>query len=159
MRALALTLFTALLAVVTDAQQLYRANTGKVGGLRWQPSHALGHHSRRLQQTGPSSFSTANNITSTIVNATRDGGFLVVRQLDRPLCHKQLPDMFHASLRAGLLVQRALGLIQITAHPSHHGSTTSTHAQHSFVTILRLIWTLSGGLRDCKERRAGNLQF
>ena len=89
MRALALTLVTALLAVVTDAQQLYRANTGKVGGLRWQPSHALGQHSRRLQQNAPSSFSTANNITSTIVNATKDGGFLVVRQLDRAFLHKE----------------------------------------------------------------------
>ena len=119
MRALALTLFTALLAVVTDAQQLYRANTGKVGGLRWQPSHALGHHSRRLQQNAPSSFSTANNITSTIVNATRDGGFLVVRQLDKPLCHKGYYYISNASRHTDLLVQTALGLLQITAHPSH----------------------------------------
>ena len=78
MRALAITLVTALLAVATNAHKLHRSTTGKVGGLRWQPSFATGHQGRRLQQNTPSSFASANNITSTIVNATVDGGFLVV---------------------------------------------------------------------------------
>ena len=78
MRALAVTLVLGLLAVVTNAHRYNRASTGKVAGLRWQPSHTLGHQRRLLQQNTTSSFTTANNITSTIVNATRDGGFLLV---------------------------------------------------------------------------------
>lgn len=78
MRAFAVTLVLGLLAVVTNAHRHNRASTGKVAGLRWQPSHTLGHQRRLLQQNTTSSFTTANNITSTIVNATRDGGFLLV---------------------------------------------------------------------------------
>ncbi len=81
MRALAVTLAIGLLAVVSDGHIVHQASTGKVKGLRWQPSHAVGHQSRRLQQSTPSSFASANNITSTIVNATKDGGFLVVSNL------------------------------------------------------------------------------
>ncbi len=81
MRALAVTLAIGLLAVVSDGHLVHQASTGKVEGLRWQPSHGVGHQSRRLQQSTPSSFASANNITSTIVNATRDGGFLVVSKL------------------------------------------------------------------------------
>ena len=90
MRVLAATLVIGVLAVVSEAQQLHRASTGKVVGLRWQPSHGIGHHSRRLQQNTPSSFASANNITSTIVNATRDGGFLVVSTSSTPIfCEQQ----------------------------------------------------------------------
>ena len=78
MRALVVTLAIGLLAVVSEGHLVHHASTGKVGSLRWQPSHAIGHQSRKLQQSTPSSFASANNITSTIVNATRDGGFLVV---------------------------------------------------------------------------------
>ncbi|CAL5229414.1 g12735 [Coccomyxa viridis] len=81
MRALAVTLAIGLLAVVSDGHIVHQASTGKVKGLRWQPSHAVGHQSRRLQQSTPSSFASANNITSTIVNATKDGGFLVTGSL------------------------------------------------------------------------------
>lgn len=82
MRSCGVTLAIACLAVVTHAAELDRLQTSKVRELRWQPSNPLRERGRRLQQSVPgSSYSSANNITSTIVNATRDGGFLVVSTL------------------------------------------------------------------------------
>ncbi len=75
-----LTLAIACLVVVSQAAELDRLTTSNVRNLRWQPSNVVKERGRRLQQSvAGSSFANANNITSTIVNATRDGGFLVVR--------------------------------------------------------------------------------
>nr|QOL01134.1 putative extracellular protein CSOL_058 [Pseudococcomyxa simplex] len=78
----ALTLAIACLVVVSHAAELDRITTRNLRDLRWQPSRTVKEHGRRLQQSvAGSSFANANNITSTIVNATRDGGFLVTGSL------------------------------------------------------------------------------
>lgn len=76
-----LTLAIACLVFVSQAAELDRITTSNLRELRWQPSQVVKERGRRLQQSvAGSSFANANNITSTIVNATRDGGFLVVRR-------------------------------------------------------------------------------
>ncbi|KAK9917426.1 hypothetical protein WJX75_004250 [Coccomyxa subellipsoidea] len=77
-----LTLAIACLVVVSQAAELDRITTSNLRELRWQPSQVVKERGRRLQQSvAGSSFANANNITSTIVNATRDGGFLVTGSL------------------------------------------------------------------------------